>query len=75
MTPNDAILYYLIGNGLVQKASVDPKTHEIVLPPGCAEAYQKYLDLAPQGQFAAEVQGILQSAGQKINSSYKAGRH
>lgn len=75
VTPNDAILYYLIGNGLVQKATVDPKTHQIVLPPGCAEAYQKYLELAPQGQFAAEVQGILQSAGQKINSSYKAGRH
>jgi len=74
-TPNDAILYYLIGNGLVQKATVDPKTHEIVLPPGCAEAYQKYLELAPQGQFAAEVQSILQSAGQKIQSSYKAGRH
>ncbi len=75
VTPNDAILYYLIGNGLVQKATVDPKTHEIVLPPGCAEAYQKYLELAPQGQFAAEVQSILQSAGQKIQSSYKAGRH
>lgn len=75
VTPNDAILYYLIGNGLVQKATVDPKSHEIVLPPGCAEAYQKYLELAPQGQFAAEVQGILQSAGQKINSSYKAGKH
>lgn len=75
LTPNDPILYYLIGNGLVQKATVDPKTHEIVLPPGCADAYQKYLELAPDGQFSAEVKGILQSAGQKINSSYKAGRH
>jgi len=73
--PNDAILYYLKGNGLVQKASVDPKTHQIVLPPGCAEAYQKYLDLAPSGQFASEVQSILQSAGEKIKTTYKAGRH
>ena len=33
--PNDPILYYLKGNALVQNATVDPKTHEIVLPPGC----------------------------------------
>lgn len=72
--PNNPILYYLIGNGLVQKATVDPKTNQIVLPPGCAEAYQKYLDLAPDGQFAGEVKGILQSAGQKIHSSYRSGR-
>ena len=75
ISPNDAILYYLIGNGLVQKATVDAKTHAIVLPAGCADAYQKYLELAPDGQFAGEVKGILQSAGQKINSSYKAGKH
>ena len=36
------------------------------------EAYQKYLDLAPNGQFAQEVAGILQQAGQKVSSSYKA---
>ncbi len=75
VAPNDPILYYLKGNALVQNASVDPKTHEIVLPPGCAEAYQKYLQLAPNGQFAPEVTGILQSTGQKISSTYKAGKH
>ncbi len=70
--PNDALLYYLKGQGLVSKATIDPKTQRIVLPEGCAEAYQKYLDLAPTGPYATEVQGILQQAGQKINSSYKA---
>ena len=75
INPNDAILYFLIGNGLVQKATVDPKTQKIVLPPGCADAYQKYLELAPQGPFAGEVASILQSAGEKINSSYKAPRN
>ncbi len=70
--PNDALIYYLKGQGLIQKATFDDKTHMIVLPAGCAEAYQKYLELAPQGPYAAEVQGILQQAGQKINSSYKA---
>jgi tetratricopeptide (TPR) repeat protein len=70
--PNQAILYYLKGQGLIQSATVDPKTSRIVLPPDCTAAYQKYLDLAPTGQYANEVASILQQAGEKINSSYKA---
>ncbi|MDE3199857.1 MAG: tetratricopeptide repeat protein [Acidobacteriota bacterium] len=73
-SPDDAVLYYLIGQGLVQKATVDPKTQRIVLPPGCADAYQKYLELAPDGPYSADAKGILQQAGEKITSSYKAGR-
>ena len=72
--PNDALVYYLKGQGLVSKATVDPKTQRIVLPDGCAEAYQKYLELAPTGPYAGEVQAILQQAGQKISSSFKAGK-
>jgi tetratricopeptide (TPR) repeat protein len=72
--PNDALVYYLKGQGLVSKATVDPKTQRIVLPDGCAEAYQKYLDLAPTGPYAGEVAAILQQAGQKVSSSYKAGK-
>ena len=75
LNPNDAVLYYIKGQGLVQKATVDPKTQRIVLPQDCTDAYQKYLQLAPNGQFATEVAGILQQAGQKINSNYRAGRH
>jgi tetratricopeptide (TPR) repeat protein len=70
--PNQAILYYLKGQGLIASATVDPKTHRIVLPPDCTAAYEKYLDLAPTGPFAQEVAGILQQAGEKISSSYKA---
>lgn len=72
--PNNALLYYLKGQGLVGNATIDPKTQKIVLPPGCAEAYQKYLELAPTGPYAADAKGILDQAGQKINSSYKAGK-
>ena len=72
--PNDALLYYLKGQGLIQKATFDNKTQHIVLPEGCAEAYQKYLELAPNGPYAGEVQGILQQAGQKVSSTYKAGK-
>ncbi len=72
--PNLAVLYYIKGQGLVQNATVDPKTNRIVLPADCTAAYQKYLELAPTGQFAQEVTGILQQAGEKISSSYKAKR-
>ncbi len=72
--PTNPLLYYLKGQGLVGNATVDPKTNKIVLPPGCAEAYQKYLELAPDGPYSADAKSILDSAGQKINSSYKAGK-
>jgi tetratricopeptide (TPR) repeat protein len=77
--PNQAVLYYIIGQGLVQKATMgpdpkNPKQQIIQLPPGCAEAYQKYLELAPNGPYAADAQGILAQAGQKVSSTYKAGK-
>jgi tetratricopeptide (TPR) repeat protein len=77
--PNNALLYYLKGQGLVGNATMapdpkNPKVQRIVLPPGCAEAYQKYLDLAPNGPYAADAKGILEQAGQTVSSSYKAGK-
>lgn len=72
--PTNALLYYLKGQGLVGNATIDPKTNKIVLPPGCAEAYQKYLDLAPNGPYAVDAKGILDQASQKVNSTYKAGK-
>ena len=69
-----ALLYYIKGQGLIDKATVDPKTQKIVLPPECLDAYQKYLQLAPDGQFATDVKGILASAGEKVSSSYKASK-
>src|SRR5579885_1316296 len=72
--PNKPIPYYLKGKALINKATVDQKTGKIVLPPGCAEAYQKYLELAPDGPFAPEVKSVLQESGQTIKNSYKAGK-
>jgi len=60
--PNQAILYYIKAQGLAEKATVDPETKRIVLPPDCAAAYRKYLELAPNGEFAARVTAILQRA-------------
>jgi tetratricopeptide (TPR) repeat protein len=70
--PTQPLPYYLKGQGLIQKATVDSATGKMILPPGCAEAYQKYLELAPTGPFAADVKGILDQANQKIDTSYKA---
>ncbi len=70
--PTKPIPYYLKGQALINKATVDPKTQKIVAPPGCAEAYQKYLELAPDGQFAADAKNILGEMGQTVKSSFKA---
>jgi hypothetical protein len=51
---------------------MDPKTNKLVAPEGCMEAYQKYLDLAPNGPYVSEVKDILAGFGQKISTSYKA---
>ncbi len=70
--PTQPVLYYLKGNGLVQKTTMDPKTNKLVAPPGCMEAYQKYLQLAPDGTYSAEVKGILAGFNQTVDTTYKA---
>ena len=72
VTPDQALLYYLKANGLVGKTTQDEKTHKLVAPPGCMEAYQKYLQLAPDGPYAADVKAILASFNQTIDNTYKA---
>lgn len=69
--PNSALPYYLKGQALVQKATVNPKTQKIEAPPGCIAAYKKYLELAPNGPEAPDVKQVLQSLGQKVESSVR----
>lgn len=61
--PKRAILYYFKAQALANKATVDPETHKTQLPPGCAEAFRKYLELDPKGQFAESSEEALTSAG------------
>lgn len=72
--PNKVDAYYIEGQALIQKATVDPKTNKIVAPPGCVEAYQKYLELAPTGSHAEEIKGILAGMDTSVATSYKAGK-
>ena len=70
--PSKPIPYYLKGQALISKATVDPKTQKIVAPPGTADAYNKYLELAPTGPMAPEAKSILAEIGEKVNTKYNA---
>jgi hypothetical protein len=70
--PNKPVPYYLKGQALIAKATVDPKTNKIVAPPGCEEAYEKYLQLDPNGPMAADAKTLLAQIGSKQSKSYKA---
>jgi len=70
--PKNPLPYYLKGQSLAGKITVDAKTGAYVVPPGCTEAYKKYLELAPTGPYAAESKAILDETQTKVNSKFKA---
>ena len=70
--PKKAEAYYIKGQALITQETVDPKTQKIVAPPGCVDAYQTYLELAPDGPHAADVKGILDGIGVQVKSTFKA---
>ena len=72
--PKNPLPYYLKGQGLAGKITVDAKTGAYILPPGCAEAYQKYLELAPTGPYAQSVTDVLNGLKVPVKSTYKAGK-
>jgi tetratricopeptide (TPR) repeat protein len=72
--PNRPDPYFIKGQALIAKSTFDAKTQKIVPPPGCVDAYQKYLQLAPDGQHAGAVKEVLESLGEKVDTSYKASK-
>jgi tetratricopeptide (TPR) repeat protein len=70
--PNRPDPYFVKGQVLIAKSTFDQKTQKLVAPPGCVEAYQKYLELAPNGSNATAVKEVLVSLGEKIDTKYKA---
>src|SRR5258707_890464 len=62
--PKHADSYYQLGVGLVGKATLgtDGKMTPV---PGTVEAFQKYLELAPNGQFAEGAKGMLDTFNAK----------
>jgi hypothetical protein len=43
---------------------------KMIAPPGTAEAFQKYLELAPTGPHAEEAKAMLASVGATVETSY-----
>jgi tetratricopeptide (TPR) repeat protein len=68
--PKHADSYYQWGVYLIGKASfaADGKVTPVA---GTAEAFQKYLELAPTGQFADPAKAMLESINAKVDTAYK----
>ena len=69
--PNNADAYYWKGVNLLGKATIDPKTNKMSAPSGTAEAFNKYLELDPNGKMAQPAKDMLASMGASIETSYK----
>jgi len=70
--PNRADAYYWKGTNLIGLAVL--KGDKMVAPDGTAEAFQKYLDLAPTGPHAEEAKAMLTGLGAKVETSYGKGK-
>ncbi|HXE91824.1 MAG TPA: tetratricopeptide repeat protein [Terriglobales bacterium] len=68
--PGNASAYFQKGSILMGKGTMD-KNNKFVAPPGTAEAFNKYLELAPEGPYAENAKQLLQYIGSEIESTYK----
>jgi tetratricopeptide (TPR) repeat protein len=69
--PNYADAHYQYGICLTSKAT-SKADGTIVFPDGTSEAFQKYLELKPDGPFAESAKSLLASMGSKVDTSYTA---
>jgi tetratricopeptide (TPR) repeat protein len=67
--PAKAEAYFIKGSLLIGESKME--NGKMVPPPGTAEALNKYLELQPQGQHAADVKQMLQAVGADVQTSYK----
>jgi tetratricopeptide (TPR) repeat protein len=66
--PTRAEAYYQKGVNLLGKATL--KGDKTIAPPGTAEAFQKYLEVAPEGPNAQSAKDLLTSIGSSVETSY-----
>ena len=69
--PNKAEAYYWKGVNMIGKATL--KGDKMVAPDGTAEAFNKYLELQPNGQFAEPAKQMLASIGATVETQYGKG--
>lgn len=66
--PTRAEAYYQKGVNLLGKATL--QGNKTIAPPGTAEAFQKYLEVAPTGPNAESAKELLTSIGSTVETSY-----
>ena len=66
--PNRADAYYQLGVNMLGKATL--KGDKMVAPDGTAEAFQKYLELQPNGPYAQSAKDLLASIGSNIETTF-----
>jgi tetratricopeptide (TPR) repeat protein len=67
--PTKADAYYQKGVNLIAKETLD-KDNKAIAPPGTAEAFQKYLALAPNGPYADVAKQMLASIGAPVETGF-----
>ncbi len=67
--PTKAEAYYQKGLNLLGKETIG-KDGKAVAPAGTAEAFQKYLELAPTGRFAEPAKQLLASIGAPVETGF-----
>jgi tetratricopeptide (TPR) repeat protein len=66
--PAKSDAYYWKGTNLIGAATL--QGDKMIAPPGTAEAFQKYLELAPTGPHAEEAKAMLTGLGSTVETSY-----
>ncbi len=66
LNPGNALAWKLLGDALSSTITTREENGKLVyvIPPGTIEAYQKYLQLEPNGQYAGEVKAVLDGFAQ-----------
>lgn len=67
--PAKALAYYWKGINLIGKATVG-KDNKMVAPDGTAEAFQKYLELDPNGSMAQTAKDMLGTIGAPVETGF-----
>jgi tetratricopeptide (TPR) repeat protein len=67
--PKCAEAYFQLGNSLMMKATTKPDG-TVQPAPGTVEAFQKYLEVAPNGPSAEGAKAMIEALGSKVETNY-----
>jgi tetratricopeptide (TPR) repeat protein len=71
LDPEYSMAWYQLGVSLSAEATLDEKTGKITPVPGTVEALQKYIELEPNGAYAAGAKSLIESFDVKVETSFK----